>query len=201
MATQEQRKAETRRRLLEAAAELFAAHGIEAVALDAVAEAADRTSGALYAHFGGKEGVLTALLSEWTNATAAVVAAEFETATSVEGRLDALWRALTDPPTDEARRWVLLEHELWLHAARHAATRDRLAARYRWVREQMATAVTAWREERGVDAPVDDAAVPALLLGLLLGLEMQHRLDPDAVPDDVAVGGLRALLGDLREEA
>jgi hypothetical protein len=48
---------------------------------------------------------------------------------------------------------------------------------------------------------VDDAAVPALLLGLLLGLEMQHRLDPDAVPDDVAVGGLRALLGDLREEA
>ena len=49
MATQEQRKAETRQRLLDAAAILFAERGIDAVSIDAIAEAADRTSGAVYA--------------------------------------------------------------------------------------------------------------------------------------------------------
>jgi len=60
--TQEERKAETRSRLLAAAAELFADHGVDAVSVDAVAEAAGRTSGAVYAHFGSKQGLLLALL-------------------------------------------------------------------------------------------------------------------------------------------
>ena len=67
MASQEQRKAETRQRLLDAAALLFAERGIEAVSIDTVAEAADRTSGAVYAHFGGKDGLLNALLENLIN--------------------------------------------------------------------------------------------------------------------------------------
>ena len=49
--TQEQRRADTRARLLDAAAQLFATRGIDAVSVDAVADAADRTSGAVYDHF------------------------------------------------------------------------------------------------------------------------------------------------------
>ena len=52
MATQGERRAETRQRLLDAAADLFATRGIEASSVDAIAEAADRTSGAIYDHFG-----------------------------------------------------------------------------------------------------------------------------------------------------
>ncbi|HEY5247653.1 MAG TPA: helix-turn-helix domain-containing protein, partial [Dermatophilaceae bacterium] len=76
MATQEQRKAETRQRLLDAAAALFAERGVDAVSIDAVAEAADRTSGALYAHFGSKAGLLNALLESLVNETASVMEAE-----------------------------------------------------------------------------------------------------------------------------
>jgi hypothetical protein len=36
--------------------------------------------------------------------------------------------------------------------------------------------------------------VGALALALLYGLEMQRRVDPAAVPDDLVVRGLRALL-------
>ena len=53
MATQGERRAETRQRLLDAAADLFASRGIEASSVDAIAEQADRTSGAIYDHFGG----------------------------------------------------------------------------------------------------------------------------------------------------
>ena len=41
--TQQERKADTRERLLSAAAQLFADHGIDAVSVDVVAEAAGRT--------------------------------------------------------------------------------------------------------------------------------------------------------------
>ena len=58
MATQGERKAETRARLLSAAATVFADLGIEGASVDAIAETAGRTSGALYAHFGSKEGLL-----------------------------------------------------------------------------------------------------------------------------------------------
>ncbi|MFL6205059.1 MAG: TetR family transcriptional regulator, partial [Acidimicrobiales bacterium] len=44
MATQWERRAETRQRLLDAAADLFAARGVEGSSVDAIAERADRTS-------------------------------------------------------------------------------------------------------------------------------------------------------------
>jgi hypothetical protein len=37
--------------------------------------------------------------------------------------------------------------------------------------------------------------VGSLLIALLLGLEMQRRVDPDAIPDATAVIGLRAVTG------
>src|SRR4029077_7839703 len=88
--TQEERKAETRSRLLDAAATLFAERGIDAVSVDAVADAAGRTSGAVYAHFGSKQGMLMALLDEWAHSLVTVIAAEFELATTVEDRLRAV---------------------------------------------------------------------------------------------------------------
>ena len=74
--TQEERKAETRARLLAAAADLFADQGIDAVSVDAVAEAAGRTSGAVYAHFGSKQGLLLALLDSWKDSVLTVLLAE-----------------------------------------------------------------------------------------------------------------------------
>ena len=62
MATQGERRADTRQRLLNAAAELFAERGVEGTSIDAIAQRADRTSGAVYDHFGGKDGLLLALL-------------------------------------------------------------------------------------------------------------------------------------------
>src|SRR5687768_8612154 len=133
--TQEQRRADTRDRLLRAAATLFADHGVDAASVDAIADAAGRTSGSVYAHFGSKEGLLLALLDAWENDVAAVILAEFLAAPTFDDRLRALWRNVVDPPAPGGARWLQLEHELWLYATRHPAVRDRLAARYReaWV--------------------------------------------------------------------
>lgn len=193
--TQEERRTETRRRLLEAAAARFAEQGIEGTSVDAIADAAERTSGALYDHFGSKEGLLTALLESWTNDVAAVIAAELVVAETIDDQLLALWRNFVDPPAEDGGRWVQLEHELWLYAARNGGVRERLAERYRDVWARLGEAVQTWADT-GQAAPVvaPDRTAP-LLIAMLIGLEMQHRVDPDAVSDEMALAGLRALVG------
>lgn len=199
MASQEQRKAETRQRLLDAAALLFAERGIEAVSIDTIAEAADRTSGAVYAHFGGKEGLLAALLENLINESAAVMDAELSVATDEAGQSDehlaALWRTFASPPPGPSAGWMLLEHELWLYASRHDAARANFADRFAEARRMVVDSVGTWPAEGRADPPGTPEQVAPLLVALLVGLEMQHRVDPDAISDETAVLGIRAVTG------
>ena len=198
MATQGERKAETRQRLLDAAATLFADRGIDAVSIDAVADAADRTSGAVYAHFGGKDGLLVALLDHLVDDMATVMRAELtlgDDGDVDDQQLAALWRTFSDPPPGPGREWLLLEHEFWLYAARHEDARRRLARRFELARQTAAAAMTDHEQQGVAELPAPPDQVATLLVALLIGLEMQSRIDPAAVPDATAVTGLRALTG------
>jgi AcrR family transcriptional regulator len=195
VATQGERRAETRQRLLDAAAELFAERGIDASSVDAIAERAERTSGAIYDHFGGKPGLLVALLEGWVDDVAVAIGAELATATSLDERLATLWRNVSDPPTGDGR-WIALEHELWSFAARNDEARDHLARRYRAAWEGVDEAVAGW------EADLTDATgrgdrvlrVGPAVIGLLLGLEMMRRVDPSAVTDEMALAALRGVV-------
>jgi AcrR family transcriptional regulator len=195
--TQAQRRADTRDRLLQAAAARFAADGVERASIDAIADDAERTSGSVYAHFGSKEGLLLALLDSWKNDVVVASTAEISAAATTDERLAAIWRNFTDPPGDGGR-WLQLEHELWLYATRHPDVLDRLAQRYRDVWRETSDELDAWRSTGEIDPPVPDDALAPLLVALLIGLEMQHRLDPSAIDDRVAIAGLAALLGATR---
>ncbi len=186
MTSQADRRAQTRRALLDAAATLFAERGVDGASIDAIAAAADRTSGAIYDHFGGKEGLLFALLEGWVDDVAAVVGAELYTAQSLDEQLAAIWRNVTDPVTGDGR-WIALEHELWSYAARNPDARAHLAVRYEamWAGIESAEWLGATRGGTGTGA---------VLVALLLGLEMMRRVSPDAVTDELAVAALRAVV-------
>jgi AcrR family transcriptional regulator len=187
--SQADRRTDTRARLLNAAAGLFAERGFDSVSVDEVAAAADRSSGAVYAHFGSKQGLLRALLQSSAASTSAVVAAEFAVSVDDRSRMAALWDAVAQPPGDQGPEWLLLEHELWLRAVRSPDLAHSLRQRYSDVRRSIA----AGYERRGLDArAATDLSVQ--VMALLMGLEMQHRLDPEAVSDETAVLGLNALL-------
>lgn len=186
MATQGERRAETRQRLLDAAAELFAARGIDGASVDAIAERAERTSGAVYDHFGGKEGLLFALLEGWVDDVAVVIGAEVATATTLEERLAAVWRNVSRPTTGDGR-WIALEHELWSYAARNKGAREHLARRYRAAWDGVDEAVREWTG----DGP---ASVGPAVIGLLLGLEMMRCVDPTAMTDHLAIAALRGVV-------
>jgi AcrR family transcriptional regulator len=174
--------------LLSAAAELFAARGYDAVSVDEVAALADRSSGAVYAHFQSKQGLLKALLESSQETTSAVVRAEFAVAEDSSGRMAALWRNVSHPPDEIGETWLLLEHELWLRAVRDPEVGSRLRNRYAQVRASMARGFVA----RAVTGDAG-AQLAAQVFALLIGLDMQRRLDPDAITDETAVAGLNAL--------
>ncbi|MEV7525348.1 helix-turn-helix domain-containing protein [Streptomyces sp. NPDC091371] len=196
-ARQAQRKSQTRGRLIDAAAELFARKGFHAVSAEAVADAAGRTTGALYSHFGGKEGLLLALLEVWKERTAEELAAEIAASADPADpatHFTAMWGSLTRPHPDRGDSWLLLEAELWLHGARGPLIGSQLAQRYAEVRAQLGEGLADWAEATGTPLPRPPEETGALVLGLLLGLAMQHRLDPHGIPDALVVEALGALL-------
>ncbi len=199
MATQDQRKAETRSRLIAAAADLFATKGFHAVSAEAVAEAAERTTGALYSHFGGKDGLLLALVDEWLEESAQRINTGVEASADLQGRLRSLWGDAIAPHEEYGDSWLLLEFELWLHAARDAAFAEDLAERYAQRRHELGLPLGAWTGDEGLGRLRHPERTAGLVIALLLGAAMQYRLDPASLSSDDVVAGLRALIeGDAK---
>lgn len=192
--TQEERRAETRALLIDAAADLFAHKGFHAASAEAVAAAAGRTTGALYDHFGGKEGLLVALLERWVDQTIVDMTASLEVEPDLDGRLDALWSGIIRRDSETGDAWLLLEFELWLHAVRDPELGEVGAARFAMMREGLAVGLGEWAEAFGFDLPDEPADLASQMIALILGAAFQYRLDPGSVGREVVVDGLRRLL-------
>ncbi len=192
--TQQERKADTRDRLLSAAAQLFAEHGIDAVSVDHVAEAAGRTSGAVYDHFGSKQGMLLALLDDWEQSLVTVIAAEFELASNVADRLRAVATNLIAHPSEETRRLLLLEQELWLRAARDPEVAAALRIRAAEAHARMARGFAAWIADGLIGPVASPDTLATVFRALVVGLEMQHRVGPGALDADSVTAALGRVL-------
>jgi AcrR family transcriptional regulator len=149
--TQAERRAETRARLLAAARRVFAERGYHAASLDLVSERAGCTKGALYNHFGSKEGLLLALLDE-----------------HVAGRLAQARGPAGDPPSKKMpfdREFALLFLEFVCAAARDAKLRRRLADRMRSARSETARLLGDARLAAVLSAAANGASIEALIFG------------------------------------
>ena len=131
--TQGDRRAETRALLIAAAADLFARKGFHAVSAEAVGDAANRTTGALYDHFGGKEGLLLALLEEWMEQTIADLDHRARPhAPMLDDRHDgAVARHLPAATSETQRRLAAARVRAWLHGVRDPQIGEPLAERFR----------------------------------------------------------------------
>lgn len=177
-------RAETRQRILDAAAAVFAERGIEAGSLDQVAAAAGLTKGAIYSSFSGKDDLVLALMEEHV---AGRLGAATEAASSAgsfsEASFDAGGRLLEAVHADPA--WHRLFLELWGRAMRDPAVHAELAERRREVRARLAAAVQRVADERGVELalPADQAAT--VILALSNGFAIEGGIEKESVPDDL----------------
>lgn len=199
--TQETRRNETRAQLLAAAAELFALKGYHATSTEAVANAANRTTGALYDHFDGKQGLLVAVLELWVGQTIIDLGERVESVPDLDGRLAELWRGLIRHDAERDGVWLLLEFELWLHAARDPELGIVGAARLELMRDGLATAIARWSTELDFELPAPAPQLATQVLALLLGAAFQYRLEPAVMTQGVVDDGLRKLFGLQPERA
>ena len=191
--SREEKKAQTRDRLLRAAAATFAERGFAATSVDEVAGRAGLTKGAVYAHFTDKDDLFLGLL-DWTvgrRLAALESALSAEGAVPVQAQEAAGWFAGF---LDEDREWSLLFFEFWLHAARNPGLRERYALYRRGAQVAVAQLLSDRAQAAGIVLPAPAPALASAALALASGVALERLVDPDAVPQDLLAAVLTRLL-------
>ena len=130
--SRQERKAETRQHLLDAAAEVFARRGFEVASLDEVAAAAGYTKGAVYSNFASKTELLIALLERRIASQQTQYTRRFE-GQDAATMARAMFRSPSRMPETD-REFLVLAIEFWLHAMRDERTRTLVAEQYEHAR-------------------------------------------------------------------
>ncbi len=189
------RKAETRARLLEAAARVYARRGFNGATLEEVAAEAGFTKGAVYAHFGSKENLLLALMEEH-------LAQQVIDQIELFDRERITWER---PLAGSARYMEQLEEdpdpfrlfvELWVYAQRDERLRTRLAVGMEALRATFARFAAASAEDAGLEPPeqVMTRQFANVMLGLSLGLPMLKLIDPESVQSSLLGATISTLI-------
>jgi AcrR family transcriptional regulator len=189
-----QGKEGTRRRLVEAALEVFAERGYHASSLSEIAARAGLTTGAVYSAFGSKKQLLLAVCSE-----AAQDPDTEARLTDAAGVHEALERNLRENAvavdTPETDRLVRMQLEMLQLGTRDAEVFRLLSAS---VREALADAADlleslAAREGSALPMPADELAV--LWVAMQNGLSLLRLVDPGLTPENVVVRAASVLSG------
>jgi AcrR family transcriptional regulator len=169
----------TRRRLLDAAYRVCAIRGIQGASVEAIAEEAGYTKGAVYSNFGGKEQLLLALFEERVQ-TFADQLVEIISGEGVD--VPAASGEFVGAAARQHRAHFVLLCEFWSYAARDATIRRRFAASRRRYRKLLTEIVEGEARKFGVVLPVPAEHVAAGVLALSLGLVLEGLVDPSLDP-------------------
>lgn len=191
--TRDERRAQTRERLLDAAAEVFNRLGYHRASLEAVAEAAGFTKGAVYSNFATKGELFTALLSRYTDQRLAIQAGILEKA-SLEQLADYAGEMIRQQAAEESS-WDLLQIEFWLAAMRDPRLRELLVEGSDDLYRQSGQRLEAKLAEAGVRSTFTGVELARLFNALGSGLLLQLYLDPDAVDPELFGRAIRLLTG------
>ncbi len=182
--TREEKKAQTRRRLLEAATEVFARRGFAAATLDEVAEEAGLTKGAVYSNFESKDDLVFAVLDDNFERRLHDIVDRVDVDASLEEQIRSAGRMLAARNQEE--EWLLLlSFEFLTYAARNPEFRARYDATHRESLRIMTETIRENAMQRGISTPLPPEQFAIVTNALAVGLEIEKLQNPDGVPDDL----------------
>lgn len=183
----------TRRALLTAAAELFATQGFHGTSIDAVAERAGYTKGAVYANFASKSDLYLALLDERLGQENDEWERLLASGAPLGERAEA-WGKCFAQQISQDRSWSLLTLEFSLHAMRDERVREALRERVGAAKRRYEECLAARYELLGQKPPLHAATMAAVMLGLDNGLSLLYLLSEDEAYADAWAKGAAALI-------
>jgi AcrR family transcriptional regulator len=192
----------TRRRVLEAAAEVFGEKGFRAASLSDVADRAGHTIGAVYSNFASKDELFRALMSERIHLfeeglavalqdDAASLAASPE---SIEDRIERELDRMAAGEDAVPPRWWRLLYEYRAYAAADPAAAAELSNMDRRCREILAGYIERFAADVGLVLPVPAIEAAELNMALADGLRAAHAEGRSRM---TAGEGLRLVVGAL----
>ncbi len=170
--TRAEKRDQTRAALLIAAAQVFATRGFHATTLDAVAEAAGLTKGAVYSNFQSKDDLIQALLDDRTERDGRRWQAAFAVSDATD-RLRQIANVAGESMHGD-RDWIALELQFHLYALHDETARNKLRAHYTRVRDAIATALRAHLGDQSENLGSLAQSLPALSFGL----GIMNQLEP-----------------------
>lgn len=183
--TRAEKRAQTRQRLMDAAAEVIRRRGYGAASVEAIAAEAGFTRGAFYSNFESKEQLFVELLQDrvYSNYRRLLEQAGERGGSTPAERLRWGAEQMADRQRNDDDRWLF---ELWLELLAQASREPdlaRLAAGF-WTgtRATLVQMTEAAAAEVGVDLPVPAKHLAIASTALDIGLAVQHMVDPDEVP-------------------
>jgi AcrR family transcriptional regulator len=186
MATQRLTRAEsreqTRKRLLAAAARLFAKNGFDGTSVEDVAEAAGFSKGALYYNFASKDDLFEALVEESVAEMIGGLEAALAGAHTIEDKLASMQRILTEEEAHPGGGTQLLELEVITQALRDRKLRRTVGKAYTHMRDAIASLIEEQYAEAGAKPPLSPDHLAIAIMAGSLGTGLMQALDPDAVP-------------------
>lgn len=191
---------DTRLRILEAAARLFAERGFDGTSIADVLERARVLSGSLYHFFPGKEALGAAVLEEWgRHATESALDAAEESAADPLARVLALLEHLRSD-ADGATPALGAASRL---AADLASRRPELAGVARRHGELLVTKIRDWLDQAGPRLPpgTDRSGLARFVVLVAEGAAVRARFEGAAGPFNVATAQLRSYLAALEDAA
>jgi len=178
---------QVRVRILRAAMSVFADRGFAGATIDAIAEAAGFTKGAVYSNFGSKDDLFFALLDQQISHRHEMVTELVEDA-AARPSPKAVGELLMAELLDN-RDWQMIFVEYWLRAMRDPDLRQRFVEHRRAVRAAIGDAV----RHLAFESDVAPASITVLVLALSNGLSIEEFIDPGTVPPDLFGAVLDAL--------
>lgn len=191
--TRAQSKAQTRERVLAAAARAFARDGYDGASVEEIAESAGYSVGAVYSNFSSKEHLFAELLADQRAERSARLAAALAEPGGRDERLAGLARLVVEF-ADGGGAMAAFGGDVGPRAFRDPELRRVVVERLRESGADLGSVVAGWLEHEGVVGPDELADAAEAMVALVLGLARRRRLSPDVVTERAIARSLGWLL-------
>jgi AcrR family transcriptional regulator len=171
-------RAETRTRLLDAAARVFSAQGIAAASVEAIADEAGFSRGAVYSNFADKDDLVIALLRKMTDDSVREIEELMAANPDQASFIRATQSMMASPERRGGSYSPVLSTELVLYALRNPQARPMLIERLdRW-QAAILEVIERNAATLGLDPADNRPAIAAMIAAMDEGFALHSMIDP-----------------------
>ncbi|OEH94419.1 TetR/AcrR family transcriptional regulator [Bacillus solimangrovi] len=191
--TQEERKQETRKMLLESAAETFAKLGFHGASVDKIAEFAGFTKGAIYAHFKSKEELFLALLEQQMQSHVNTIHQIMDEEHSLEHFIKKMGHYF-DMDREQNQAWSSLNMEFLLYAMRDESVRQKWTDMILESVEQLSDVITKMKSDEEGESNLSPEELAWTILSIENGMAIFNIIAGNNTPSNLYGKALQNIL-------